>query len=867
MAFSPDIVLFPHCDMHVALHGAPNLRLRVMSRTLDNSNLKYNLSDVTSSCTFDLFAPYNAVGNRLQAFVTIDPATGTVTPLAVGINFVQVGYKYQYKDQYIVARIQVHDTMLDWWFGNTSITTAKDANIAHAQPSIYALFSDDPAAAGLAKPDLGKTDLVGDITGHGYVPLTPSDPAFFTVNSDGRLQGLQEGANKTLSGTYLGNTNTLNVTIVDYGKQRMTLEYVQNPNVYQLDTMHNMLFIAEGFRDQQDDHDKFDRIVANALDEMIVKPRHAPYNLLQGSFNVWKAYEPSAQFCVTCGFRVNDAAAGSLPLGGPIPSPYAVSPNTNVYTVERLVGIVGLPLRGCSTSSADLNALWSSQTLQTLSPITNTWVSDFDPTKVDDTLIAAWKAQTSVGILEARDTFFGLNFGSRPGDRLSGNGQVSPPANDAAADANLAPFIHRIYEWFKSGTVRVLSPDPRRHPPELHAANQDNLGNTILSYIGNLQSPYAPNPTPNVGQQWIPDPTGTTFKRSRGLIAIITNDGVYGGANFNDLMMTAISISTYTTLSFAYTGTGTQKIMRRTPSDPIEEKMDNIINTVAHEFGHSFHLDDEYEEFVGDNPNAPGTYDNRCNYNDIQFDNIVPKDRKIDPDKVKWFELLRIDLADVLTQDSVEGGGNLNVTIDPRFTAHWVEAKAQNKTAYLRKIEIAADGQQLPLAVGDHHYLVNLDIVSVDEGAGTISLGGLELPPSPMPVYPAGSLLFLPLRDSASNLMFVVDKNVLAALESSHLPLNQDTNTTKINIGPDDPVDIASFTAPCKSYKVVGIYEGAARWTGLVYRPAGMCKMRSSDEGEFCHVCKYLIVQRVDPSRHAIMDKTYYPKTKKKNNG
>jgi len=840
------IVLFPNSDLHVAIHGAPNLRLRVMTRELDAGNMKYNLKPVTDQCTFDLFAPYNPVGNRLQHFVNIDPATGTVTPVAVGINFLQV----RYGSFYIVARIQVHDTILDWWYGNASITTAKDANFAHAQPSICALFTDDPS----------KTDLVGDITGHGYVPLATSDPAFFTVNADGRLQGLQEGTDKTLSGTFLGKTKTLKVKIVDYGKSRMSLQYVQIPDVNHLDTMHNILLIAEGFRDRQDDRDKFDKIVTKVVDEMLTKPRHAPYNLLQGSFNIWKAYEPSVQHCVTCGYRVNDAAAGSLSKGNFIPYPNSVSNDNNIYAVSQLVRIVGLPLRGESRSTADLKNLWGSQSLQRLDPTTNTWVNNFDAGKVNDDLVAAWKVQNSVGILEARDTFFGLYLGSRPGDRLSdGSNPVVPPANDNATDAKLAPFIHRMYEWFDTQAARLLLVDPRRHPPELQAGNRENLGNSIWAYIRNLKSPFAPDP--NVGEQWVPDPTGAVFKRSRGLIALIANDAMDGGANLNQLTTTTTTLNNLTIVGFEYAGAGTEKIMRRTPPDTIDDSVDEIINTVAHEFGHSFHLDDEYEEFVGDKPDDPGEYDNRCVLNEIHVD--PQNGRQIDPGKVKWFDLPRIELADVLLRDSEDDGGNMLVTIDKRFIPRWVEAQKQNKKAYLRKIEIAPDGQQLPFPVGDSHYLVNLDIEKVNVADSTILLGGGEMPPSPIPVFPAGSLLFVAKKDSSDNLVFVVEKKVIDALNASHLPLNKDTDTQHLNTDPDDPVDIPNFKPPCKSYKLVGLYEGAGRWTGMVYRPAGACKMRRSDEGEFCHVCKYLIVNRVDPSNHALMDKKYYPKAKK----
>jgi hypothetical protein len=56
-------------------------------------------------------------------------------------------------------------------------------------------------------------------------------------------------------------------------------------------------------------------------------------------------------------------------------------------------------------------------------------------------------------------------------------------------------------------------------------------------------------------------------------------------------------------------------------------------------------------------------------------------------------------------------------------------------------------------------------------------------------------------------------------------------------------------------------------YTGMQYRPAGACKMRDNKntggEGEFCFVCKYLIVNRVDPGMHDVLDHRYYPTAKK----
>ena len=63
--------------MHVALNGTFALRLSVAARTRSTPPANFVLTDVTSSCAFDFFAPHNAIGNRFQRFVDID-ATGSV---------------------------------------------------------------------------------------------------------------------------------------------------------------------------------------------------------------------------------------------------------------------------------------------------------------------------------------------------------------------------------------------------------------------------------------------------------------------------------------------------------------------------------------------------------------------------------------------------------------------------------------------------------------------------------------------------------------------------------------------------------------------------------------------------------------------
>ena len=120
--------------------------------------------------------------------------------------------------------------------------------------------------------------------------------------------------------------------------------------------------------------------------------------------------------------------------------------------------------------------------------------------------------------------------------------------------------------------------------------------------------------------------------------------------------------------------------------------------------------------------------------------------RMVDPNKIKWFDLLRMELSTTLTQDSSQHSNEIEVAIDPRQIRRWAKAKDTGRQVHLRRIVIEPNGRQLPLSPADEDYLVRLDIGAIDETAGTMRLGSIEPLPSPLPTFPKGSLLFVPQR-------------------------------------------------------------------------------------------------------------------------
>ena len=60
---------------------------------------------------------------------------------------------------------------------------------------------------------------------------------------------------------------------------------------------------------------------------------------------------------------------------------------------------------------------------------------------------------------------------------------------------------------------------------------------------------------------------------------------------------------------------------------------------------------------------------------------------------------------------------------------------------------------------------------------------------------------------------------------------------------------------------IIGLYDGGARFHCDVFHPGGVCMMRNSKvhtHQRFCHVCRYVLVDVIDPSKHGELDAVYF---------
>jgi hypothetical protein len=127
--------------------------------------------------------------------------------------------------------------------------------------------------------------------------------------------------------------------------------------------------------------------------------------------------------------------------------------------------------------------------------------------------------------------------------------------------------------------------------------------------------------------------------------------------------------------------------------------------------------------------------------------------------------------------------------------------------------------------------------------------------------FPAGSIVYQPTRAPAG--VFdattypyaeLIAKNVKERINSSHAVIGHGgegvpeiPDLTGITLRPGFPAASIPF--------IVGLYEGGAGNKTGMFHATGNCVMNSTGKGaRYCHVCRYVLVDAIDPSKHYFID-------------
>jgi len=557
----------------------------------------------------------------------------------------------------------------------------------------------------------------------------------------------------------------------------------------------NVLFLCDGY--QAPDVAKFNSQVMKFVDLLRGSTITTPFNYLATSINFWWAFVPSRVRGTSFLCEMYIKTLGSLE-AEPVPNPVK-PPDTGNWSLENLVYAVGLPvMTEGAISIGDLKTLWGSL----VAPL------PFD--RIPDGIIGEWRNLGSRTMLEEVDTEFSMVYGRRP---TSGSESDNRQTN--------------------------------LHPDRMNRVDLDRMLNKLKDVKHGV----------DIAGVWHLKPD--LSKPDHGIVFLLTSAKWDRGTNYGPYI--ALNVEERNTVRVdAVVGKQSYELNQ---SDLMSAEIagPRMIRG-AHELTHSFFLGDEYNE--------AGTFTGQYNlddlYSNLQFSGDVKSGADIDGTKIKW-RWPRIKNAAVITGEPTEP--QPGVFRIPVVTSQGNQFK-KGETILLRMRSSNSPLKKTTtviakeLEVTDPH---EANAVSVKgKGAAAVTVAELK-------AFPEGSIVFSPVEAPASVLSAtypyaeLIAKNIMDHITARKRALNMDPadahecSGDKNAIQPPVKLNIPLSVPADKLPGIIGLYTGGDKFDCGIYHPAGSCIMRNSnaDGKEFCQVCKYVLVDMINPYKHWEIDREY----------
>ncbi|MCB9234916.1 MAG: hypothetical protein H6581_24895 [Bacteroidia bacterium] len=827
-----ELYVEPGADIHLARStaGANQVVLKVFSKTLvhgprqEAEQRDFDLQDVTGNVRFDVHVP-----TGMTQSIAIN-TVGGVTTLSVSggtgkqTNYIHIMWQEtpaSVNYMYYLIKVTVHNTIDGWWFGNNRLSVPKHSLFAHCQVSIFAAC--DRASS------IHQRSIV-DITGHGFVNLGLGAGAGDHIALDGDGRGKITGNTLTagnstvdVTGSWLGLNGTVPVRVIDFygGQENIGGNQVRVNRSFPVQrhagtgssgSKCNLLILGEGFSTQAD----FDRAIEQITGRMFSSRRHSPFLWLKDDFIIWKNLIPSE-------------ADG-------------ISIATTVY--EGNVSGPDLPGH---------NGIW-----------------------------------------QTRDSGLGMSLGSWNSVQNSLNALVSSLSGGAPTAQQITDRVNARRQ--ARSIASLPEGDDRRYPAEML------FKNAIMRYVKSLVDTSVPDNDPDftIGNKWQNDPLN--FKKDYGFVCLLVNDVNFRAANSGSYFTTNVDArSVYAAERAAehplhHPSAHVWKITRNYTAQMEPEE---VTDTFVHEFGHSFELGDEYEEFPGAYGGTQIGFDNLSSI-DVVRQGAAPANpaavvESIDPSKLKWASLHRVKKSDRIAADVTipQNATSITVTLSGEEwrVRRWELNNNPNNSAFILNFSHANFSHlQFPIDGTSPVRLENLILApgGVNAAMKTVTFN-LPAPAAAAITIKAGSLLYEPVRDCDHHPQTLIDPHVLDFMNRTQEPLSHNKDLANpanscldVRVAGRPPADNppqalitelqnARAAVPNHHFLILGAYEGAANSSCGVFRPSGACKMRDHNvpdaegfwqgagESEFCFVCQYIIVNRVNPEKHEVIDYQTYP--------
>ncbi|HXU80705.1 MAG TPA: hypothetical protein VN914_04870 [Polyangia bacterium] len=331
------------------------------------------------------------------------------------------------------------------------------------------------------------------------------------------------------------------------------------------------------------------------------------------------------------------------------------------------------------------------------------------------------------------------------------------------------------------------------------------------------------------------------------------------------------------------------KVIRPIHPYPITQDVSTFTRaTLVHELGHTFGCDDEYGLSSRAGSSAPPTTAANVQ-TEKELTDLDPGPKLILAKNIRW-NLPRIRAAGVLATAPVEVAKPIyRITLKRRhgrsFAGIADHQRVQLRNRPLRKEFIAPS--------------VDLEILSRNGDEFTVEAKGAFKPEDwagANPFLPA-AIMFAPVRPNpTADSKLLIHQEIAAKIDQFHRPLNRTPDAADatcdpfplpvIRIGPPKPnvQEVELFRPQDISPKhgsdlsrLIGLFDGGNEYPCGVFHPSGICTMRDkvtallpNDPEEalpedvvrnslapFCHVCRYILVDALDPRLHALIDTEY----------
>lgn len=710
-------------------------------------------------------------------------------------------------------RVHIHGSLRRLWLTPDPITVRRGCN-ASVRFTVLGEF-DDGVVADLTQVEETVPDWRPRIS------WQSNDDSIATVSAGGRVEGVSAGdATITLRivqpGALPDITASAVAHVVPPWADGAQLKLVAG-DADRRSTAPNILFLGEAM--ERDDEDAFDRIVTSVIDRLGKNHLIDPWPWVRDAVNFWSLFtpRPAAGMSRRSEYYVEDPMA-DLRRGWTLPNPKRPANNATSWTLREMVYMIGLPVPDDADTAID-----------DMLPLLRTRFGDHVTKERIEGKYASWLKLAHRKYVDDVDSAYHLVKGERTRAHV-------PDSTDDPS---------------------IFALDPRR-------VNERDL----RAFLGGLRH----------GADVIGANLWGEHGKDRALVCLLTRSTGRSVA-MEDFFVCSLAHGARDDLEDARIGA-----VRISPFELPDAEVDDLdwlTNLFAHECGHAFGLGDEYgESDIDDKSPFASTQDSEAPFIE-RFPNLAALatlrvgTNEIDASRVKWGHWLRItDAVEVVGAPAVAG---TRATVEIRAGQPQKFAVGANVRLRKRLCRRNAEGE---LAYRAHVSSGRLRVAErpdathvVVEADGAPTTGETPLADFTT-VFAAGegTILFTPTRQKMPGHVDPVEVTVMSPLVVSHLstkdrPLNakdDEAYVCKLNfdaVQQPRTLPVLPNNKPCYEPLIIGLYDGGRRNHCGTFHPGGICMMRdhshASDHRRFCSVCRYVLVDMIDPTQHGRLDQAY----------